>query len=174
VIQGRELSPDRIIVGLADEGIPVAAIARAIKKPSDDVRLILQEALDTGQIIKMPAAEWPHKADGRTPTTERARAYDIDEKAKRLAIAFELHQQPARLLATLMLRGFATSEMLLTTIAPESQSDNLIRVYMVTIRRALAKFAIEIKTHYGVGISISEANRQKINQLIESMEGIEA
>ena len=48
-----------VAVRLAIEGVPVQAIARAIKFPSEDVRIALEEARDFGKIIELPASDWP-------------------------------------------------------------------------------------------------------------------
>jgi hypothetical protein len=48
-----------IAVRLADEGVPLAVIARATQIPSADLRKQLQEALERGRIIEMPRNDWP-------------------------------------------------------------------------------------------------------------------
>ena len=43
-----------IAVRLANEGVPVRAIARSLLHPSENVRLAIQEAIDVGTITSMP------------------------------------------------------------------------------------------------------------------------
>src|ERR1019366_951140 len=46
-------------VRLADEGIPVRAIARGLKIPSADLYDILNHALIDGKIVELPKDDWP-------------------------------------------------------------------------------------------------------------------
>lgn len=48
-----------VLVRLADEGIPVRAIARGLQIPSEDVREILGEAVDAGDLLAVPKDDWP-------------------------------------------------------------------------------------------------------------------
>ncbi len=58
-----------VIVAAANEGIPVAAIARVTKQELSDVYLLLKEAKDAGTILDLPRADWPPgvRAADRTP-----------------------------------------------------------------------------------------------------------
>ncbi len=59
-----------VIVAAANEGIPVAAIARITKQDLSDVYLLLKEAKDVGHILDLPRADWPPgvRASERLPT----------------------------------------------------------------------------------------------------------
>jgi DNA-binding response OmpR family regulator len=46
-------------VRLADEGVPLRAIARATKIPSDDLRQTLHEAKLEGRLLELPHDDWP-------------------------------------------------------------------------------------------------------------------
>ena len=52
-------TPALLAARLADEGVPICAIARALKIPSDDVRETLQDALGEGVIVEYPREDWP-------------------------------------------------------------------------------------------------------------------
>src|SRR5258708_535151 len=47
------------IARLADEGLPVCAIARSLMLPSDSIRNVLHDALATGSILEYPREDWP-------------------------------------------------------------------------------------------------------------------
>lgn len=50
---------NNVLVRLADEGIPVRAIARSLKIPSEYVREMLEGAVDEGDLIAVPKDDWP-------------------------------------------------------------------------------------------------------------------
>ena len=50
---------DAIAVRLADEGVPLRAIARATNTPSDQLRTKLREARDEGRLLDLPKEDWP-------------------------------------------------------------------------------------------------------------------
>jgi hypothetical protein len=50
---------DAIAVRLADEGVPLRAIARATNTPSDQLRAKLREAHDEGRLLDLPKEDWP-------------------------------------------------------------------------------------------------------------------
>src|SRR4029077_5381528 len=46
-------------VRLADEGVPLRAIARATRIPSDELRDALYEAQQEGRLLELPRDDWP-------------------------------------------------------------------------------------------------------------------
>ena len=48
-----------IAVRLADEGVPLYAIARVLKSPAEYVREALYVAKGEGKILEMPREDWP-------------------------------------------------------------------------------------------------------------------
>ncbi len=48
-----------VAIAAANEGIPVAAIARITKEDLSEVYLVLTEAKDAGSILDLPKADWP-------------------------------------------------------------------------------------------------------------------
>src|SRR3954469_21120917 len=53
------LSLDTLAVGLANEGVPLRAIARVVKLPSGTVRKHLTDAHAGGRLLELPRDEWP-------------------------------------------------------------------------------------------------------------------
>lgn len=50
---------DPTIVRLADEGVPICAISRAAKLPSEIVRRVVNMALESGDLLQRPQDDWP-------------------------------------------------------------------------------------------------------------------
>jgi hypothetical protein len=65
-----------VAIRLADEGVPLCAIARATRIPSDELREQLRAAQEDGRLISQPAHDWPpHDAKPRrTLADERSRS----------------------------------------------------------------------------------------------------
>ena len=53
------LNSSDIAVRLADQGVPLRAIARAVRMPSSDLREQLHEALSDGRLLELPCDDWP-------------------------------------------------------------------------------------------------------------------
>ena len=53
------------IARFANEGIPVAVLARGLDAPSEVIRSTIQDAIDCGKVTEMPRDDWP-------PTARRA------------------------------------------------------------------------------------------------------
>lgn len=52
-------------VRMANEGLPIGAIARSVAVPGDEIRELLMDALALGKILEMPAPDWPPTAKRR-------------------------------------------------------------------------------------------------------------
>ena len=78
-----------IVVRLADEGIPVRAIARGVQVPSESIRDVLHLAIDLGQIVGMPRDDWPINVlrDNRSPTASASPSWTTRRLSSR-SLAF--------------------------------------------------------------------------------------
>lgn len=74
-----------IAVAAANEGIPVAAIARILNRPSSEVYDALQSAKDVGSILDMPRNDWPAgvRTEQRVPTTPILSTQDMMFRCQR-------------------------------------------------------------------------------------------
>lgn len=70
-----------LAVRAANEGVPIAAIARIIQTPFDQVSQHLKYALDCGKIGQMPKPDWPPNAPwgDRLPSVPRTAHSDDTE-----------------------------------------------------------------------------------------------
>jgi hypothetical protein len=68
--------PDLVgfVVRAGAEGVPISAIARALKLPYDRVLLYLQRAKKLGAIAEIPRPDWPPAENERRPTVARTLA----------------------------------------------------------------------------------------------------
>lgn len=161
-----------IAVALADEGVPVAAIARSVKHPSEDVRAALREAIDMGRIVEMPRDDWPPHmrraerlpSSGQTHTDEQLAGY-----CRRL---FKLTRLEATVMVPLLKRDEASKASLHSAIqsaratrSPSSIDETdpkMVDVVICKMRKKLREHGVEIKTLWAKGYFIERPMRRVV------------
>ncbi len=166
-----------VVVRLADEGIPVSAIARACKIPASEVYEILYDAVGNGTIIEVPKADWP-------PGSARARrklpSYDVladEEQLKFLcSIVFKTTRLQSNILAVLLKRSEVTKEQLhqvIETLRDPNRDETdlkMVDVIICHLRRKIGidPFKVTIKTIWGVGYRMEPDARDRAVQALQN------
>jgi DNA-binding response OmpR family regulator len=157
------LSLDTIAVRLADEGVPLRAIARAVSISSETLRNHLREARLNGILFELPRDDWPP-------------GFPRDQRALQLSrMASENHE--AFVVAIQHLFGMTPTgvKLLLTLIQQPSllkhshlhlMSATTFDVHICAMRKALEKHNIRIETLWGHGYQLPSDDRQRIMDLI--------
>lgn len=176
---------DNFIVRLADEGVPIGAIARVTKLSAPEFRDVLKDALADGRIIEMPREDWPPlarrtdrvQAVSPEATTRRSQARhridDDDMVLVALNSVFHTTRRQSKVLLRLMRRGLCPIKMLHDTIEDnrgnpaDPTQDKNVAVTICHLRKKLKPFDIPIVTHHSVGYSISETDRQRMVKMLE-------
>jgi DNA-binding response OmpR family regulator len=160
------LPPDTALtIRLADEGMPLAAIARATKQPSAAVREQLQAARSDGYLLELPREDWPpgFPRDRRALQLSRMLIENRDQLFLTTQKVFHLTRTEAELLMALTqnenLSKSARADM-------AGMNQKTIDVHVCRIRKALAAFGIAINTLWGFGYRLSAADRRKTMDLI--------
>ncbi len=160
---------------LADEGLPIGAIARSLKIPTQDVRDLLREALEEGIIVELPREEWPPglKRNSFGPPLDNFVSNDTMLRIACCRLFGATHQQ-AIVLATLLKRPEATKEQLHAAVERDRTNDKpkthpkLVDVLICHLRRKLRPWAARlyrndeykiIKTMWGTGYLIDAKER---------------
>lgn len=161
-------------VRLADEGIPVRAIARSLKTPSDEIYDILKDAVLTGTLIELPVDDWP-------PGSKRSKRHALqgtpleDEETFQFACvrAFKVTRLEVSVLSLLLKRAQATKEQLHHAIKQTRPGENrdeidpkIVDVVICHMRKKLKDHKIRIETVWGLGYLIPTADREKALALI--------
>lgn len=151
--------PVQIVIGLAHEGVPVAAIARATGTPSEDVWPVLRDAVTNGALTRLPRADWPPglRQEDRAPALAPLRLDEIPIAMPSLQRAIGLTPQEARLVAALLIRREMSTSALhvvLSGPAPTTCRD-LVKMTIFHARRKLRP--IEIETVGSSGYALSRA-----------------
>lgn len=161
-----------IAVRLADEGVPIAAAARALKRSSIAVRNAINDAVASGDIVCKPREDW---APG---TTREARKQDDTLNLDDTVLgdlcmqAFRLTGTEARAIVPILKRTSVTKENVHTAInairAPGDKECSLkmVDVIVCKIRKKLPE-GIEINTVWGRGYSMKAETRVKVSALLK-------
>ena len=153
----------RVIVGLAIEGVPVRAIARATCRPAEDVIELLEVARENGEIVVLPRSDWPPGTprDNRIQTAVAVRLEDLEAFRVPLQRTFDLTPMQARFLAVLVCRREASRETMHRMIGSTGEVST-VKAVAHYVRRSLARhgFAFEhIREH---GWAMSRATAEQI------------
>ena len=150
-----------LAVRLADEGVPLRAIARACELPSEDLRIRLTEAVDAGRIVNLPREDWPPGCprDQRALQLNRLTAKDKDLVDRAVVQVFRLSLTQARLLLLMVQQAEVSRERV-------GMDGTLLSVHIHGLRKRLKPFNIAIDTLWGEGYQLSAENRRKITELL--------
>jgi hypothetical protein len=159
---------DHVTVRLASEGVPVAAIARAIQRPSHELWPILREARERGDLAELPAADWPvGTRRDRLPTLAPIRSRDIERLVTPLCALYRLTSQEARAFGVLIVRREASRADLHLAmsdprLAEVTTEPKIVDVIICKIRKKMSRFGVEIETSWGCGYRLSKETVDRI------------
>jgi len=158
-----------VAIRLADEGIPVRAIARATRLPSDEVYETLREALATGSIVEIPKDDWPLGSSraSRNPCQDTSLEQE-DALKSACARYFKATPLEAAMLAVMLKRNETTKEQLHTVIEQNRPSNGrdetdpkMVDVMICKLRKKLKLHDIVIETMWGTGYFIAAPYRER-------------
>lgn len=156
-----------VAIRMADEGIPVRAIARALKISSSDVYETLRDALAAGSIVEMPKNDWPIGSQRSMRTAFNGTPLE-DEEALKFACArcFKATKLEAAILAVMLRRNEVTKQQLHIVIEQNRQTEGrdetdpkMVDVLICHLRKKLKPHKIIIETVWGIGYLIPVAFR---------------
>jgi DNA-binding response OmpR family regulator len=151
-----------LAVRLADEGVPLRAIARATRTPSDVIREQLKEAKTNGRLLAMPRDDWPpgFPSDQRALQLSRMVVADRDAVLRAAQHLFGFTPTEFDLLMTMLQHKILLKDQI-TDLTP-----NTVHVHVCHIRQRLEPFGIEIQTLWGLGYQFIPTERRKVMALI--------
>ncbi len=157
----------QLIVTAANEGLPIAVMARIFAIPFADVEITLKEALDEGRVLTMPRADWPSAggASTRAPSVPRLSRDQVELAA---STQFKLTKLEAAFLGALLQYDHTEKERLYgiaeqqrqrrqtRVIRDEPTDPRIVDVMICKLRKKLRTYdpAFVIGTTWGRGYSI--------------------
>ena len=166
-----------IMVRLADEGIPVRAIARASRVPSSDVYELLKGAVLQGAILELPRDDWPIGTKRNARTTFQGTPFELEEALKFACVRFfKASRMEAAILSQMLRRNEVTKQQLHHTLeqnrptqGKEETDPKMVDVMICKLRKKLTPHGIAIETVWGLGYLISPAHRETALQLLNGL-----
>lgn len=147
---GAELSElNNVLVRLADEGIPVRAIARGLKIPSEDIREMLDEAVRVGDLLALPRDDWPPglPREEREPFPLVLKLYDEDALILHTGYCFGVSRMQSAVLLQFLRRREVTRDFLHETLEVLRTSEGhpngnvkIVDVVLWALRRKLKPY----------------------------------
>jgi DNA-binding response OmpR family regulator len=167
-----------IAVRLADEGIPVRAIARATSIPSDEVYSLLRDALASGTIVELPKDDWPPGSRRSARTAFNGTPFDDDEALKfACARFFKVTRLEAAILGVLLKRSEVTKTQLHLVIEQNRPSEGreetdpkMVDVVICHLRKKLKPHELSITTVWGIGYLMPVQDRDKAVVLLNQFQ----
>lgn len=169
--------PGSIAVRLADEGIPVRAIARALSTPSSDLYELFRDALLSGTILEMPKDDWPPGTTRSQRSPFNGTTFEDDTSLKcACARFFKCSPLEAVMLAAMLRRNEVTKQQLHHVIEQNRPGDSardetdpkMVDVMICKLRKKLRPHKIEIETMWGLGYLISAPHRERAVALLSA------
>ena len=168
-----------VAIRMADEGIPVRAIARATRVPSSDVYEVLRDALAAGSIVEIPKDDWPIGSQRSERTAFNGTPLE-DEEALKFACArcFKATKLEAALLAVMIRRNEVTKQQLHIVIEQNRQTEGrdetdpkMVDVLICHLRKKLKAKNLSIETVWGIGYLIPVADRERAIAMLNGLPG---
>jgi DNA-binding response OmpR family regulator len=152
---------DMVSVRLADEGVPLRAIARATNTPSEQLRSKLHAALLEGLLLDLPREDWPPGFPRDQRALQLTRMVIENREAVQLAMQqlFGLTATEATLLMSLLSNQNVSKERI-------DMADNCFKVHIFNIRSRLEAHDIAIDTLWGYGYQLSPAGRHRLMDMV--------
>lgn len=182
---GIPVSTATIATRAANEGVPIAAIARIVQMPFESVSQHLQGALACGRICEMPKPDWPpsQSSAARLPSVPRAaHPEDTEFQCKKL---FKLTKLEAAFMMVLLrydviekekLHGVIEEQRAKRPLRPDKQEatdPKMVDVIICKLRKKLKDVdpSLVLTTSWGSGYYFDAAIKQAIFETIGGPHG---
>ena len=153
---------DAIAVRLADEVIPVGAIARALLRDAADIRAVLRRGRSAGALRAMPAADW--REDKANQAGPQLPMEAIEAAALRVQLAIDLTRTESLVVAVLYVTGAATTNAL--QVASGIVSHDSLKVTMFRVRAVLKAERIGVATLHGQGYAMAAPDQERLAAIL--------
>lgn len=171
-----------VAVRLADEGIPVRAIARSLKVPSEDIYEVLRDAIATGSITEMPKDDWPVGSTRGQRAAFNGTPLENEENLQRaIRGCFKVTRLEAAILSVLVKRTEATKaqlhiviEQMRSDTTREATDPKMVDVIICHLRKKLKGTDLTIRTVWGIGYNMPLADREKAVHMVSAFVATEA
>ena len=166
--------PADVAIRLADEGVPVRAIARAVHVSADDLRPHFEHAKLIGRLVDLPREDWPPGIPARHRVPDLRPIADVGDEVLKAAImqVFDLTSCQSTMFLALIRRREVHREQM-HEIYNQREGGiadteiKIIDVQLCRMRKILGeKCGLTIRTLWGFGYCMSIADRRAALNLL--------
>jgi DNA-binding response OmpR family regulator len=171
-----DLPPDlqAIAERLADEGVPIRAMARSFKKPSENVRAAVGEGIYHGRIVHMPKDDWQlgQKREDRDQTFNRHLRMNDENLIASIIRVFKVTKLQGALLAALLNRNEVSKDTMHQIIESRrgpnrDETDiKMVDVVICNLRKRMKPHPFVVNTLWGYGYYMTAADRKSILEMV--------
>lgn len=164
-VDGRHL----VAIQMADEGIPVLAIARSTNIPSSDLYDLFRDAKLDGRLVDIPPNDWPPGQSRATRIISITSPLHNEDNMRIACVRqFKTSRLEASMLMQLLRREHATKQQLHAVVEANRASPctkdetdiKMVDVIICKLRKKLLLHNIAIETVWGIGYLIKPDMRQ--------------
>jgi hypothetical protein len=166
-----QLSPSYFYaVALADEGVPVRAIARSLKLPGEGIYEILRDAVTKGQLFEIPRDDWPPGVKRSQRDQSENTILSRDDEILRMGCSsrFKMTRLQSAVFVALLRRPELSKEHIHNAIESIRRNANaptdlkMVDVVICHIRKKLLALdkAYKINTVWSIGYSLAPLARE--------------
>jgi DNA-binding response OmpR family regulator len=160
-----------IAICLADEGVPVRAIARSIKTPGEDVYELLRGAVEAGRLFELPKDDWPPgtKRSDRVQSENTILSRNDDQLRMGASSKFKLSRLQATVFVALLRRPELSKDHIHNAIEAARPGGNdptdlkMVDVVICHLRKKLkaVNAGWSITTVWSIGYSLPPLVREQ-------------
>lgn len=166
----------RIAIGMAEEGVPIRAIARATHIAADDLRELLKEAMDAGTLVQYPREDWPVGAsrNDRVPGDLTVAGLDDELLVMNVVRLFKVTKLQANLLLALIKRREVTRNTMHLIIEQRRDANSvetetkMVDVVICNLRKRLKPQNLKITTIWSCGYMMPPADRARAAKMLSA------
>jgi hypothetical protein len=152
---------DVLAVRLADEGVPLRAIARATSVAAEDIREQLYKAKYDGRLVALPSEDWPPGFPRDQRALELSRLMSKNQRLMQQKVAELFHLTPTE--TKLLL---ALVELTMLPRERDDMSCNTLYVHICRLQSKLKVFGVMIDRVWGWGYRLQGRNQDIVTSLI--------
>lgn len=164
------ISLEEAAIRLADEGVPVRAIARSTRMAGEELYDVLKQAVDDGKLIELPKDDWPPGSKRAGRNSSQSPLLNLPDDTLRLACTqvFGVTRIQSAVVVAILRRPELTKDQIHNVIEaarkPGSEPTQLkmIDVVVCHVRKRFKEHHITLDTIWGIGYAMRPEERAKV------------
>jgi hypothetical protein len=170
------ISLEDAAVNLADEGVPVRAIARSTRMSGEELYEVLKQAVTDGKLIELPKDDWPPGSRRSARASAQSPTLNLPDEVLRLACSkiFGVTRIQSAVVVAILRRPELTKDQIHNVIestrrqGAEPTQVKMIDVVVCHVRKRFKEHNIKLDTIWGIGYTLHPDERAKVLAKLEA------